>query len=223
MSAPGCREIAELLPWWANGSLAGAERAAVEAHLELCAKCRRELERCETERAALRAEASAAPMPHPAQLDRLFARIDAGETGDDDAPPRGGATRGLFARTPRPVRWLLAAQLFAAIGLGWLALRTQAPAPAPAAYRALSDAERPSRAASIRVVFSPDAAESEVRAILLAAGVEIVAGPTPVGAYGLATRSGVARDAALDLLRSDPRVRFAEPVAGAPEADASGR
>ena len=111
MSAPGCREIAELLPWWANGSLAGAERAAVEAHLELCAKCRRELERCETERAALRAEASAAPMPHPAQLDRLFARIDAGETGDDDAPPRGGATRGLFARTPRPVRWLLAAQL----------------------------------------------------------------------------------------------------------------
>jgi len=221
MSVHECRATVERLPWLANGSLAGAERDAVEAHLERCPECRRELERCVAERAVLRAGASAAPMPHPAQLDRLFERIDAGETGDDEA--RGGArpARGFLARTPRSVRWLLAAQLLAMGGLGYLAWRAEAPA--PASYRALADPERSSRDATIRVVFAPDAAESEVRAILLAAGVEIVAGPTPVGAYGLATRPGVARDAALDLLRADPRVRFAEPVAGAPETNASGR
>ena len=34
----------ELLPWYANRRLAGAERDAVEAHLRDCARCRAELE-----------------------------------------------------------------------------------------------------------------------------------------------------------------------------------
>jgi len=223
MSALACRDAAGLLPWLANGSLDGAEREAVEAHLERCPSCRRELERCAAERAALRAEPLAAPMPHPAQLERLFERIDAGEAGgDEDARDAARVRRsGLFARTPRPVRWLLAAQLLTTAGLGYLALRPEAPE--PARYRALSDPGATPRAAAIRLVFAPDAAESEIRAILLAAGVEIVAGPTSVGAYALAPRPGVERDAALALLRADPRVRFAEPVAGGPEADAPGR
>lgn len=219
MSALDCRDAAGLLPWLANGSLDRAERSALEAHLEQCPTCRRELERCLAERALLRAEPLAAPMPHPAQLARLFERIDAGDAVEEEGARDAARARrpGLLARTPGPVRWLLAAQLLAMAGLGYLAQRPEAPA--PARYRALSAAETPPRAAAIRVVFAPDAPEAEVRAILVAAGVEIVAGPTPVGAYALAPRPGVERDAALALLRADPRVRFAEPVAGAQEPD----
>lgn len=37
------QELKELLPWYANGTLAGAERATVEAHLAQCERCQREL------------------------------------------------------------------------------------------------------------------------------------------------------------------------------------
>ncbi len=41
--ADRCREVAEALPWLANGSLTAAERPAVERHLETCDRCRAEL------------------------------------------------------------------------------------------------------------------------------------------------------------------------------------
>ncbi|MBW3568072.1 MAG: zf-HC2 domain-containing protein [Proteobacteria bacterium] len=39
-----CRRTSDYLPWYANRSLQAAERQRVEAHLEDCAACRRELE-----------------------------------------------------------------------------------------------------------------------------------------------------------------------------------
>ena len=39
-----CRRTSDYLPWYANRSLKGTERQRVEAHLEDCAACRRELE-----------------------------------------------------------------------------------------------------------------------------------------------------------------------------------
>jgi hypothetical protein len=51
------REIAELLPWYANGTLAPEERAHVERHLQRCAECRRELEELEGLKAVLTQEA----------------------------------------------------------------------------------------------------------------------------------------------------------------------
>lgn len=38
-----CAHVAELLPWFLNGSLDAGERRAVEEHLESCEVCRREL------------------------------------------------------------------------------------------------------------------------------------------------------------------------------------
>ncbi len=220
---PGCREIAERLPWFANGSLASAERRVIELHLDGCAACGAELERCEAERTALRSEPRAAPSPHPAQLGRLFERIDAGATDaiepdrdEASAPPWAGSA--LLRRTPRPVRWILAAQLVTVLGLGLVvAQRETAPA---APFRTLSTAAVAPAAAALRVVFAAEATEAEMRAILLAAGVEIVSGPTPVGAYSIALRAGVERAVALAALRSDPRVRFAEPTVSGPELDA---
>ncbi len=216
-----CREVQELLPWLATATLDAAERERVEAHLDGCPGCRAELERCEAERAAVRTARDLAPAPHPAQLARLFDRIERGELDDEELgevvarPPR----RSLLARTPRAVRWLIAAQIAAFAGLGLWALR--ADEAASPGFRTLSAGQESSAPARLRVVFAAEATESEIRALLLAAGLEIVGGPSPLGAYALAPRPGGDPRAALATLRSDPRVRFAEPVAGAPERDAA--
>lgn len=52
-----CRRVAELLPWYANGSLDMKERAAVKTHLDACAVCRRE-------HALLHAMIESMPSPH---------------------------------------------------------------------------------------------------------------------------------------------------------------
>lgn len=43
-----CRRVAELLPWWLNGTLGADEAARVEDHLETCAVCREELRQTRT-------------------------------------------------------------------------------------------------------------------------------------------------------------------------------
>jgi Putative zinc-finger len=88
-----------LLPWYANGSLAAAERRDVEEHLGACARCRAELEHCQSFGAALRAEPDHAPSPHPIQLARLMARIEASEQGAYATAPAGPSRR---ARGSRP-------------------------------------------------------------------------------------------------------------------------
>lgn len=212
-----CAEVVLLLPWLASGAIDSEDRRRVEAHLEACATCRAEAERCRVERARLRAEVGAAPAPHPAQLERLLARLDTDEGEDDDAgaaPPR--RRRSLLARTPAAARWLIAAQLVALAGLGFFASR---PAFVPgAAFRTLSApaAAAPARGA-LRVVFAPEASEAEVRALLLSVRAQIVAGPSALGVYTLALDGAGAPDpvgVALGLLRADARVRLAEAVAG---------
>ncbi len=223
---PDCAEVALALPWLASGALEEAERRELEHHLEGCAACRAEAARCRAERERLRAEVGPAAAPHPAQLERLLARLDRGPADEDDedddevaaAPGPPAARRpGAFARTPGAVRWLIAAQLVALAGLGYLAAR---PTGAPAAsFRTLASPARvePARAA-VRVVFAPATSEAEIRALLLSVRAQVVAGPSAIGVYTLALDGAGAPEpvaVALELLRRDPRVRLAEPVVGA--------
>jgi Putative zinc-finger len=98
-----------LLPWYANGTLEAGERREVDEHLAACSRCREELGRCGDLAAALRSTPESAPSPHPIQLARLVARIEAAEAAPLAAPPAdpgeasssgtagvrwGGATRG---------------------------------------------------------------------------------------------------------------------------------
>ncbi|MCL4836405.1 MAG: zf-HC2 domain-containing protein [Thermoanaerobaculia bacterium] len=212
-----CREVVELLPWLAGGALEPAELALVERHLEGCAACREEAARCRAERGLLRAEAAPPPVPHPAQLERLFDRIDRGEgpedEGDETARPAARTRRaGWLRRTPAPARWLLAAQLAALAGLGLWTLWDR-PDIEPS-FRTLGVAAAPAPAGDLRVVFSPTASEAEIRSLLLSMRAVVVAGPSPAGAYTLVLPADESRDAAVDLLRADPRIRLAEAVVG---------
>src|SRR5262245_36110475 len=101
-------EVQALLPWFANGTLDEAEHAWVETHLGRCSQCRAEAEECRALGAAVRTGETMAPAPHPAELARLLARIDAAEDGGFRPWRR---LRETLAGTPSTVRWALAAQL----------------------------------------------------------------------------------------------------------------
>lgn len=214
----------ELLPWYANGTLEAAERRSVEEHLAECDVCREELGRCQTFGAEVRRAEVAAPAPHPKQLERLLEQVE-----EIEATPRAVTglanpwrrLSALVAVSPRGVRGLLAAQLAAlfvlAAVLAWQARST------PATFHTLSEAPAvaPAATAQLRVVFTPQTREEEMRKLLFEIRGHIVAGPSPLGVYTIEVAAGDGADpvsVVLQHLRSSPAVSFAEPLRRSPSS-----
>lgn len=108
-----CRKVRKVLPLMAGGDLAGRKAVKVEAHLAVCASCRRELEEywgaLGRVRAAARAEG--AGEWSEAEWLALMARVAGGRPGRKSPAP------GL-----RP-RWALASGLAAVAVLAFLVVR----------------------------------------------------------------------------------------------------
>lgn len=107
-------EIAELLPYYANGTLDAGERARVEAELATCPACAQELAELQALAASLRSRADAAP-PLPAHLfDDVLARI---------ATPAAtvAVTRLRTAWWGTPARYATAAALVVMVGAAGVA------------------------------------------------------------------------------------------------------
>jgi anti-sigma factor RsiW len=216
-------EFERLLPWYVNGTLPDGERERVDQHLRECAGCRAEVEHDRGLAAAMRAAGEIAPAPHPAQLLRLLDRLE--RPAPAPARPRRRLPRlpALLASTPAPVRWVLAAQLVLAVGL--FAARDWRPEPAagpqaPATFQTLSDpvpAAAPAAAVRLRVLFTDDTPERELRRLVQEVGGHLVDGPTPLGVYTIEVPTGPASEppeVVLEHLRSHPRVSFATFAAG---------
>lgn len=211
------QRVWELLPWYANDTLEEGERRLVEEHTARCERCREETERCRQIGEAMLRSNETMPAPHPAQLARLMSRLDEAERSSP-----GQRWKNLLVATPKAVRWTLAAQLAAVLLLtAGLIQSREASVPAsapPAEYRTLSEpVESPAAApvTRLRVVFAEEAAERQIRAVLLGVGGQIAGGPSPLGAYRVELPAG--RDplpVVLAYLRGRPEVRFAEPIAG---------
>jgi len=94
-----CARVRKLLPLHAGGDLPPRRAARLQAHLDGCADCRRELESFRTARAEVRAAAAAEPLPgwSEAEWKALMVRATAGRI-----------ERGRPALAARP-RWALAA------------------------------------------------------------------------------------------------------------------
>jgi anti-sigma factor RsiW len=219
------RRVWELLPWYVNGTLAEREREQVELHLAGCAGCQAEERACRHTEEMLSGAGEVAPSPHPAQFRRLLDRVETEERG-----PHGklAAFRSLVQATPRPLRRALLAQAAVILlllgGLAWSA-RPPAPAPAPASYVTLSSpAAPPVPSMRLRVMFSPNATEREIRRILRDVRGGIVAGPSPIGAYTVQVpAAGDPVGAVLARLRTEPQVVFAQPAAGEAPQGPDGR
>jgi len=199
---PGHGDVMQLLPWYVNGTLGGAERARVEQHVRECVACRRELESQRRLSEVVRSEAPPAALAKG--LARLSAQIDAVETSDT---PVG--TRLAWWRRPALLAPLVLIQLVVIATL----LFVDRPAPV-AEYRALSTPAVAGRAQdAVVVIFDPAVTQRRVQELLGALDARIVNGPNAHGAYTLEVPEN--RQAfALERLRVQPDVRFAQPAPG---------
>jgi hypothetical protein len=102
-------DIAELLPFYANGTLDAAERARVEAELATCTTCASELRELNALAATLKARADAAPPLPEHVFDDAFARISTPATAI-------AATRLRTAWWGTPARYATAAALVVGFG-----------------------------------------------------------------------------------------------------------
>ena len=158
----------ELVPWLVNDTLSLTERAAVENHIAGCTVCRQELDDQRSIRDRF-SESSLVPIPTSRSFDQLLGRIDASETD---------ATRPRHSRWQRP---LLIAAILAAVSLS--VVLTIAVFDKPGSqddFVTLTESSTHSGdGPTLHVVFEDGITEADLRAVLLAAGGEIVSGPTP--------------------------------------------
>jgi hypothetical protein len=211
-----------LVPWLANGRIAPEDREWVESHVQGCSECRAEL-------AAQRMVASHvtrddAGSPTPAASDeqksfnKLWARIELAESASVQAT----GTSGMPARAPRSsrtVRWLAAAVVVQAIGLGVLGLSLRSPTARPAAdLQTVTRSEARPNAPAVRLVFAPQTSISTMNTLLMHQGLSIVAGPGDAGNFMAelsadAVASGASAESVAAVMAKDPNVTFAQPIA----------
>lgn len=177
--------MAELLPFWVNGSLAPDEAAAVDAAVRADGRLADEAAFLRGLRDRMRAED---PGFSPGELG--LARLK-----------RSIAAQGT---TPaRPMRVSLATAVAACLVAAALGVvLPKAFAPAPVEYLQASGGD----SATLAVMLQPEARLSDLSALLLAEGLVIVDGPSAVGLYSLAPFDPETADLAAlaDRLRAHP-------------------
>jgi hypothetical protein len=203
-------EVTTLIPWYVNGSLGEQERQRLDAHLLLCGNCRDALAQERRVYDSVSVEPAVEYMP-AASLKRLQARLDSLDAAAC-APPPAAAAAHRGRRRSLPWQGLMAASLAVmAVALSWLAADRWMQSRAPTSgYVTVTSARPRVPGEVIRAVFSPAITLIELQAILDAAQLRIVAGPTEAGVYSLAANSERPVSSSLALLRRHSDVRFAE-------------
>jgi len=199
---------AELLPWLVNNSLDEDEKGAVLEHARACVICRRELGVLEQLRDSIAPTAAAAPIPAP-DMRNINARIDA-LINRQDWPRRllaqiGDSLEGSW-------RIAFAAQSVLLVVLVGLLLW---PNPENREFTTLSQPDELPAGHYVRLVFSPDLAQSELSILLHKYGLEVVEGPSTRGVYTVRlpeTSTNPERDELVANLQMDMGVLFAQPV-----------
>jgi predicted anti-sigma-YlaC factor YlaD len=201
------RTVDELLPWYANGTLEGEERARVERHLAECELCRDEM-------ALLRgvsdaASAIVAETPSiPDALGKTLARIDEWEqTRRPSFAARVRAFAASVFEMPKVPRLVLATQSALILVLGTVLVLSRLQQPE---FTTLSGGNGASNAPRLTVVFESSATEEAIRQALQQVGGTLVSGPSAAGVYVVALpKAGDderAVDAAIAALRENRSV-----------------
>lgn len=214
--------VAEMLPWFINGSLTGVEAARVEAHLQRCQNCHEHLEFL---RAVGRNGIEQAPawQASPAHFAGILAEVERFETQSGSASQqkkKAGVSfmqrlkRG-FRQTPGAVRWTLAVESFvlAALVMVLVVPQLRIGSTVSGDYQTLSDADSVSkleRSARFRILFNHDGmAISDLVDLLKQVRGQIVEGPTQLGFFTVAVEKGDA-DAAKAALQKHPNIRLVQ-------------
>ncbi|MGH8592913.1 MAG: zf-HC2 domain-containing protein [Gammaproteobacteria bacterium] len=209
-----------LLPWYVNGTLEGRELDLVQQHLQVCITCRKELAVQQRLAETIRNSKIIALSPQIA-FSRLRERIGSGAQSLK-AQTRGwrslhrrcsdGWARLSRGSLPRRAAIALSLPVLLIIGLVLSARLWLAPVNVEPKYHTLANpGSLPApKENEIRVVFAETVNQEQIEQLVLAVDAQIVDGPSSVGAYTL--RVGHNLSAAVERLRRDPRVLFAEPA-----------
>lgn len=159
----------ELLPWYVNGTLDDDEQRRVAAHLDVCGRCRAEVEWLRALRAGVK-QATGATAPGELGLKRL--------QRDLRRESRSGVShwwRPAFA----------AAALLLVVQSAVLVRHMGTSS--PAVLRPLGVGGQPQ---VLQVTFAPQAREQQIRNLLQTIDAELVGGPGTVGVYRLRVEGG---------------------------------
>ena len=193
---PAAHKVADaLLPWFANGTLEGEERAFVERHLRECPRCRQEVDWLRKLYAAC--VAGEASPDTPAVFRKLRRRLEA---------PRS-RFRSLSLHRASWTRWAMGAQLALIVALSALWVYDTEREPAYRTLGALPVVAPP--AGALVVVFDPSTSEAEMRRVMREADARVVDGPTRSNAYVLAVPAA-RREQAIETLKSERAVALVE-------------
>jgi hypothetical protein len=211
-----------LLPWLANGRIAADDREWVEAHVQGCAECRAELASQRLVASQVNRDESASPQPvasdEQRSFNKLWARIEAAESASTPATGTTGVAVPM-PRSSRTVRWLAAAVVVQAIGLGVLGLALRGNADDGSdPFKTVTTEDTRLNAPAVRIVFAPETSIGTINTLLTHQGLTIVEGPGRVGNFTAelspdAVASGASADTVAAVMLKDPNVTFAEPIA----------
>jgi hypothetical protein len=199
------RRAIELLPWYVNGTLEGAERELVRRQVLASVTCRKEFARLRRLQELMRRDDADAIATDRA-FENLMARIRASESA---AVPRPGSA--MIARFAMAASIAVAVT---AVAWWWAA----APVVTRGPYETLTTPEAVGATVQLRIVFAPGVVESERSDLFARHRLTPVAPPTKEGVYLLAFPGDGDRAAIVAALREDPRVRLvtSPPPTGAP-------
>jgi hypothetical protein len=204
----------ELLPWYVNGTLGADDRGWVERHAAEHPEAQAQIDWCRGLQAQIRASA---PQIAPALgLDRVLQRIR-GERPTMVERVRdwlGALAAAPVAAVARPIGAVAALAIIVAQG-GIIYQMRQGNAAQDEQLLRATKATRVDEGPLLRVNFSPDAREAEIRMLLVAAQATLAGGPGQLGDYYLRVPAG-RESAAVDRLRREPIVQAVELVPGVP-------
>ena len=202
------QEIIESLPWYVNGTLDQAERAAVTQHLAAgCDECAREVKSLRATAEAVKNAGDEAPEPSPFLLNRALAEIEDYERTRTQEQSRQAAKapasssfsnrlrESWWPKTPVFARVALAAQLALVLVLGTIVVYQYEN---PQIYHTTSDSS--GTAAKLSVVFNENATEGVIRQTLEEIHGTIIEGPTAQGRYTIQLAISLEQTAELDKI-----------------------
>ena len=159
---------------------------------------------------------SSPPSEEQRSFNKLWARIEASESATPAIGTAGVPAQVSAPRSSRTVRWLAAAVVVQAIGLGVLGLALRNDDGDD--FKTVSDATPRLDAPALSVAFAPDTSIGTINTLLVHQGLSLVGGPGRSGNYTAelspdAVASGASAESVAAVMSKDPNVTFAQPIA----------
>lgn len=184
--------VAELLPWFVNGTLNEADHALVDKHLKVCEECQSDLEQVLEMSAMFNAEKSDEIGTQNAARKKFEAAL-AHTKKDSLFEPYGSSATKVMASVA---------------GVFFIAAVSMLFVPDETTFTTMSRSE-PNHATVLQIVFRDGVTEDSIGDILMTEGRILLSGPSRLGVYRVSIGSGPG-DELVRKLAEDPRVEFVE-------------